>query len=256
MDILPDNIHGLVCVVENSNGQSHTFQVNGGDAVSLGEGDSHDGQYSDKAHSINLVAKLKETASPESRSFTAAGVNGQYMNYTLTVYPSDDFKAIFVNRRAQESAGTIAVTFVVAICLFLIYDYYVQRRQRIVLDRAVRAAAVVSSLFPSNVREQIINDEDNNPNKSRKRTSAFLVSTVNKASSDAPPLATKYPSCTVYFADLTGFTKWSSTRQPEMVFQLLEIIFKEFETAAAKRGVFKVETIGDCYMAVVRTCLV
>jgi len=252
MGILPDNIRGVVCVVENSDGMVRTFQINSGDAVHLGEGDSHDHQYGHMARSINLVAKLKETAGPGSRSFTAAEVNGQYMNYTLTVYPSDDFKAIFVNNRAEQSAATIAMTFVVAICLFLIYDYYVQRRQRIVLDRPVRAAAVVSSLFPSNVREQIINDGDTNPNKKSKHASAFLRSVANEASSSAPPLATKYPNCTVCFADLTAFTNWSLTRQPEVVFQLLETIFKEFDLAAAKRGVFKVETIGDCYMAVVR----
>jgi len=181
------------------------------------------------------------------------------MNYTLTVYPSKDFRAIFLNKRAPQSAGTIAITFVVAICFFLIYDYYVQRRQRIVLERAVRAAAVVSSLYPANIREQIINDEDNHPSEKPKRAGAFLRSTVEESASKAlnpTPLATKYPHCTVYFADLVGFTKWSAARQPEMVFQLLETIFKEFDATAAKRGVFKVETIGDCYMAVVCAGLV
>jgi len=253
MGILPDNIHGIVCVLKNSNGQVHTFQINGGDAVHLGEGDSHDKDFNDLAYPIDLVTKLRESAGPESRSFTAADVNGQSMNYTLTLFPSKDLRAIFVNKRAQESAGTIAMTFVVAICLFLIYDYYVQRRQRIVLDRAVRATAVVSSLFPENVREQIINDEDNDPSRKPKRGSGFLTSTLAKSASNAPPLATKYPNCTVYFADLTGFTKWASTRQPEMVFQLLGTVFKEFDAVASKRIVFKVETIGDCYMAVVRS---
>jgi len=174
------------------------------------------------------------------------------MNYTLTVYPSTTFKSIYVNRRAESGAYTIACTFAVAIFLFLVYDLIVQRRQKIVLERAVRATAVVSSLYPANVREQIINDEDTHPSKKNKGPGAFLRSAVEESASNASPLASKYPDCTVYFADLVGFTKWSSTRQPEMVFQLLEAIFKEFDVAAAKRGVFKVETIGDCYMAVVR----
>jgi len=250
MGILPDNIHGVVCFLENSNGEVHTFQVNGGDAVHLGEGDFHDATYNRQGHSIDLVEKLRETAGPDSRSFTAAGVNGDFMNYTLTVYPSDEFRAIFVNKRSQHSAGTIAGTFVVAICFFLIYDYCMKRRQRIVLERAVRPAAVVSSLFPANVREQIINDEDTHSSTRHKGAGAFLRSTVEQ-SANPVPLATKYPECTVYFADLVGFTKWASTRQPEMVFQMLEAIFAEFDKVAAKRGVFKVETIGDCYMAVV-----
>jgi len=256
MGILPENIDGVVCILENSNGQFHTFHVNGGNAVHVGEGDSHDDTYSHMAHSIDLVTKLRETAGPESRSFTAAGVNGQFMNYTLTVYPSKNFKALFVNNRARESATAISFIFVVAICLFLIYDYYVQRRQTIVLDRAVRASAVVWSLFPSSVRERIINDEANDPTKKSQHEGAFVGSTMKQQVSNTAPLATKYPSCSVCFADLTGFTKWSSTRQPEQVFQLLERVFQEFDAVAAKRGVFKVETIGDCYMAVVRSSLV
>ena len=41
--------------------------------------------------------------------------------------------------------------------------------------------------------------------------------------------------------------KWSSTREPVDVFKLLEAIYSEFDRIAKRRGVFKVETIGDCY---------
>jgi len=68
--------------------------------VHLGAGDSHDVTYSHRAYPINLVDKLRETAGPESRSFTTAGVNGQYVSYTLTVYPSEDF------RSRRQSSGT------------------------------------------------------------------------------------------------------------------------------------------------------
>lgn len=52
------------------------------------------------------------------------------------------------------------------------------------------------------------------------------------------------------FADLAGFTLWSSTRSPEDVFTLLESLYGAFDSIAKKRRVFKVETIGDCYVAV------
>lgn len=47
-----------------------------------------------------------------------------------------------------------------------------------------------------------------------------------------------------------GFTAWSSERPPVDVFTLLETIYGRFDELAQKRGVFKVETIGDCYVAV------
>ncbi len=47
-----------------------------------------------------------------------------------------------------------------------------------------------------------------------------------------------------------GFTKWSSERSPNEVFKLLEQLFWEFDDIAARLGIFKLGTIGDCYIAV------
>jgi class 3 adenylate cyclase len=52
------------------------------------------------------------------------------------------------------------------------------------------------------------------------------------------------------FADIAGFTAWSSEREPHQVFQLLEGIWHKFDMIASRLGVFKVETIGDSYVAV------
>jgi len=63
-------------------------------------------------------------------------------------------------------------------------------------------------------------------------------------------LAELYPSVTLFFADICGFTAWSSSREPSQVFILLETLFRTFDRLAPRRRVFKVETIGDCYLAV------
>jgi class 3 adenylate cyclase len=39
-------------------------------------------------------------------------------------------------------------------------------------------------------------------------------------------------------------------REPVQVFMLLETLYHEFDQIAKRRRVFKVETIGDCYVAV------
>eukprot|EP00536_Pseudo-nitzschia_multiseries_P010553 jgi/Psemu1/243039/estExt_Genewise1.C_3250021 len=59
-----------------------------------------------------------------------------------------------------------------------------------------------------------------------------------------------YERTTVMFADIAGFTAWSSTREPEQVFHLLETVYGAMDQIAMRRGVFKVETVGDCYVAV------
>ena len=47
-----------------------------------------------------------------------------------------------------------------------------------------------------------------------------------------------------------GFTAWTSVREPAQVFTLLETLFHAFDEIANRRRVFKVETVGDCYVAV------
>jgi class 3 adenylate cyclase len=66
-----------------------------------------------------------------------------------------------------------------------------------------------------------------------------------KPTNKGKPIADKFENVTVLFADLAGFTKWSSSREPEQVFELLETLYGAFDKIALCRQVFKVETIGD-----------
>jgi class 3 adenylate cyclase len=52
------------------------------------------------------------------------------------------------------------------------------------------------------------------------------------------------------FADIAGFTSWASTREPHQVFTLLETLYGSLDRIAKTRKIFKVETVGDCYVAV------
>jgi class 3 adenylate cyclase len=63
----------------------------------------------------------------------------------------------------------------------------------------------------------------------------------------SPPIAVHFTATTIFFADIAGFTAWSSEREPAQVFQLLEALFQDFDMESKKFGIFKVETIGDCY---------
>jgi hypothetical protein len=64
------------------------------------------------------------------------------------------------------------------------------------------------------------------------------------------PIADFWPNTTILFAGLSGFTAWSSTREPTQVFTLLETVYGTMDSTARKLGVFKVETVGECYVAV------
>ena len=48
------------------------------------------------------------------------------------------------------------------------------------------------------------------------------------------PIADLFPNCTVLFADIAGFTAWSSEREPEQVFTLLQEVFGAFDKLAKR----------------------
>lgn len=70
------------------------------------------------------------------------------------------------------------------------------------------------------------------------------------AAQSSQPIADLFLNTTIIFADIAGFTAWSSQRDPPQVFTLLESLYRSFDEVAGKLKVFKVETIGDSYMAV------
>ncbi|CAD8071279.1 unnamed protein product [Paramecium primaurelia] len=59
-----------------------------------------------------------------------------------------------------------------------------------------------------------------------------------------------YNDCTILFADIAGFTKYSSSVQPEEVVSMLKNLFDEFDKLTQIHNVFKLYTIGDCYVVI------
>ena len=57
-------------------------------------------------------------------------------------------------------------------------------------------------------------------------------------------------SATVLFSDIVMFTQWSSTRSPQQVVAMLNVLVPAFDTLAETGAIEKVKTIGDAYWAV------
>ncbi len=60
----------------------------------------------------------------------------------------------------------------------------------------------------------------------------------------------KFPRMAVLFADIAGFTEFSSSRSPDELVQILNEIFSSFDHLVDRYGVEKIKTIGDAYMVV------
>ena len=63
-------------------------------------------------------------------------------------------------------------------------------------------------------------------------------------------IADSFPSVSVLFADIVGFTNLASVASGEQVVTMLNDIFSTFDRIAERYGLEKIKTIGDAYMAV------
>lgn len=57
-----------------------------------------------------------------------------------------------------------------------------------------------------------------------------------------------YENVTLLFADIVGFTAYSSGKTPSEVVTMLSELFTDFDKECNAKDLYKVYTIGDCYV--------
>lgn len=134
---------------------------------------------------------------------------------------------------------------------FFFYDQSVRRRTDLIIANAARANAVVTNMFPGQFRDEVLREQEEEKENQQDahntsgKMKRFLTNDENGHNFLSKPLADLYLETTIIFADIVGFTPWSSARSPEMVFMLLENVYSAFDAIASRRGIYKVET-GEC----------
>lgn len=247
-NVMENEENSIVVVLENTCNQTFTYNVIGSNVEYVGPGDHHDVKYDDNV--------LTSQFAPFS-SLNNSAVNPRRCQFSLNLYPTRQFEDNYKTNSPAILVVTVLLVFFATFVLFLVYDYAAQRRQNKVLVAAQRSNAIVSSLFPSNVRDRILDGHVDSQDKGiRTAAKSQLKNFIDDGAEGSAgvfgtkPIADLFPNATVMFADIVGFTAWSSVREPCQVFQLLETIYHAFDEHAKLRRVFKVETIGDCYVAV------
>ena len=61
-------------------------------------------------------------------------------------------------------------------------------------------------------------------------------------------LAREHSNVSILFMDIVGFTPLAKSVHPQEVMHMLNELFSEFDALCNEFGVYKVETIGDCYV--------
>jgi hypothetical protein len=271
-------IGAIALVVTSECGKTFSFELNGNRVSFLGFKDVHDKSYDSLEETFSFV-EFED-------SISSLGLQlGGNCTYSMSMFPTQSKEEAYQTSNPLILAIATLVVFLFTASHFTLYDYVVEFKNKQIMKQgeyflllfslfrmtaqnvltngfllsvsAAQSNAIIRSLFPSSVRDRIFEADPAGQQfvPSKTRLSSFLRTGETSTASDndevkSRPIADLFPETTVMFADIAGFTAWSSMREPYQVFTLLEAIYAEFDAVARKRGVFKVETIGDAYVAV------
>jgi len=245
LNLIPEGIDGIYLVVRNTCDQAFTFLIEGPDVIYVGPGELHDRSFEE----LEVSAQFTSFKSLEE------------CVYNFHLYPSQAFRNSYKTTEPIMNTVVVTAVFILTAIFFLVYDQLVERRQTKVLTSAQKSHAIVSSLFPDNVRARMMNNESEHHHGKHGKLDGFRMSSTKDSNNNklhsststrsrkSSPIADFFPNCSVLFSDVVGFTAWSSTREPAEVFTLLETVYNAFDKIAVRLKIFKVETIGDCYVA-------
>jgi len=154
---LGTDIKGVQCVFKNTcdgETESYTYQVVGKEVSFLGTGDLHEGY-----DSYQYAFDLSPTASKSSEE-----PDSSRCVYAFYLYPTTEFESLYTGSPLSAAIAVGALCLVVA-CFFLLYDFFVGRKNEKIINIAAKSNNVLSTLFPANVRDRLLAEQDEQLNK-------------------------------------------------------------------------------------------
>lgn len=197
-DILAGGSNGIVVVFQNECNVTFSYQLHGPKAQFLGMGDFHDRKY-DYMEVSSSIHSLRNYFT-KTRYYAGVPLDEEYCPTTVKVYASNTMKDSFVTSNAIIFAVCAGLIFIFTSLVFVAYDIWVERRQDLVMTKAVTSTAIVSSLFPETVRDRIFPQPSLNTQEAQ-----FNIRSNSDGKTEEKldaPIADLFPAATVYFADI------------------------------------------------------
>jgi hypothetical protein len=120
----------------------------------------------------------------------------------LRLYPSQSMEEEYITNSPLLFTVGAVIIFVFTSAVFVLYDWMVEQRQRKVMATAVQTSAIVSSLFPSTVRDRLLFASNDNSTFRQNNGIESWFFTKDIGGGRSRPIADFYPNATVMFADM------------------------------------------------------
>ena len=231
-NLLPDNVRGIQVIISNTCNQSFSYELIGhkvranisdwacrinvfrvaqpfssldfSQAIYLGPGDWHDTAYDD------MKAQVRFSILEAEGDTSKLG----YCHYSFVLYPNSEFEDGFKDNLPALMAALAGVVFSCIALAFFMYDRFVKQRNSKVVNAAAESNAMVLSLFPAHIRDQMLTQRRHKSiSKPIHKLKGFLSSKgstefVSDEDLETKPIADLFLETTVAFADIVGFTAW------------------------------------------------
>ena len=199
-NILTDSSQPVHVVLSNTCDSEFTYKIRGANAVFVGNGNLANPKYEDMALSVGL----DESQFIIEPNTIALKLNQDVCRYSLRIYPTPEGDEYHNDSFPLLITLTVAAVFLMTATVFYFYDVMVERRQKVVLDTAQRSTAIVSSIFPKKVRDQLLQAPvQGNATKlrfladARKHTSdEDGITSPTNIDPSSGPIADLFPNCT------------------------------------------------------------
>lgn len=213
-NVLPDSFQkaGVTLVLSNECDTPYTYTIKGNKVILTGSGDLHDTKFDSMKQTISLANLPNTTQSEGYNQAKSFKLDVDKCPYTLSVYPSQSFYDHFNTNSPILITGIVGAIFIFTVVLFIVYDRLVERRQQLLLAKAVQSTTVLASLFPKSIRDQLMQEAAQHDRDKKKkdhdfvvpknRLTSFLNGDDNEDHRSQKPLAEMFPFATVFFADI------------------------------------------------------
>jgi hypothetical protein len=170
-----------------------------------GVGDLHDNDFDSYERKLTFADLV-------NASDTAYPLASSECPYAIRVYPSQQFYDSYVTNSPISITLIVGGIFIFTAIMFVLYDRLVERRQQLLLRKATQSSAILASLFPKTIRDQLMAEAEENHTKDKgdgfrapnHRLKSFLSNDGDAVDDKSQkPIADLFPHCSVLFADVS-----------------------------------------------------
>lgn len=145
--------------------------------------------------------------------------------------------------------------FIINICFSsgnIVYNrekyYYIKYNTIVITYCFIGVAFKIIGLYSFTYKYELVQKENKNLALDEERLFKLMPPHVIQNLKDANPVADILYKVTLLYADIVKFTDYSAGREPVEIVQMLTELFNNFDRATETCNVYKVHTIGDCYV--------